>query len=91
MKAVERAEVRVTREFNFPPERVFDAWLDPKTAGKWLFATPIGKMMRLGAGCELSLTHLGVFPEYAERTESGWAGILDGLAATLAESRSVPQ
>jgi len=32
-----------------------------------------------------------VFPEYAERTESGWAGILDGLAATLAESRSVPQ
>ncbi|MGO9340420.1 MAG: SRPBCC family protein [Terracidiphilus sp.] len=39
--------VRVTRHFNASPERVFDAWLDPKTAGKWLFATPSGQMVRV--------------------------------------------
>ena len=38
--------VRVTRHFPFPAERVFDAWLDPKLAAKWLFATPTGRMVR---------------------------------------------
>ncbi|HYH99438.1 hypothetical protein [Hyalangium sp.] len=36
----------------------------------------------LGSGCELTLTHEGVLPDDAPRTESGWAGLLDGLAAT---------
>lgn len=35
----QRDAVRVTSEFDAPPERVFDAWLDPGIAGKWLFAT----------------------------------------------------
>jgi uncharacterized protein YndB with AHSA1/START domain len=39
--------VRVTHHFNASPERVFDAWLDPKTARKWLFATPAGQMVRV--------------------------------------------
>jgi uncharacterized protein YndB with AHSA1/START domain len=39
--------VRVTHHFNASPERIFDAWLDPKTAGKWLFATPTGQMVRV--------------------------------------------
>jgi two-component system cell cycle response regulator DivK len=39
--------VRVTRSFEGPCERVFDAWLDPANAGKWLFATPDGEMVRV--------------------------------------------
>ncbi|MBI3710660.1 MAG: SRPBCC domain-containing protein [Proteobacteria bacterium] len=135
--------VRVMRRFSASPERVFDAWLDPAKAGKWLFATASGQMVRvaidarvggsfafvdrrngediehvgeyleidrprrlvftfrvpkfssastrvtvdivaLGAGCELTLIHEGVLPDYASRAEAGWTGILNGLAATLA-------
>ena len=36
-----------------------------------------------GSGCELTLTHHGVLPEYASRTREGWTGILEGLATTL--------
>jgi uncharacterized protein YndB with AHSA1/START domain len=32
------AKAHVTRHFSAPPQRVFDAWLDSKTAAKWLFA-----------------------------------------------------
>jgi uncharacterized protein YndB with AHSA1/START domain len=39
--------VRVTYHFSASPERVFDAWLDPQTTGKWLFATPAGQMVRV--------------------------------------------
>ena len=137
-----KAIVQVTRKFSASAERVFDAWLDPNTAGKWLFATATGKMAKvkidarlggsylivenregtdvehtgeyleidrprrlvftlkvpkysqestkltieiraLDSGCELTLTHEGVLPDYIARTTSGWNMILEHLAASL--------
>jgi two-component system cell cycle response regulator DivK len=39
--------VEVERSFRASPEDLFDAWVDPETAGAWLFATPAGEMVRV--------------------------------------------
>lgn len=145
MNAEQNIDVRVTRRFAASPARVFDAWLNPEKARRFLFVTESGEMVRveidprpggmftivdrrdgeeiehtgkyleidrpqllvftlsvgkyspgesrviieiapLGGGCELALTHVGVSPEYAKRTEAGWTDILDKLAWMLGEN-----
>ena len=142
MSVATKLVVRITRHFDAPAERVFDAWLDPRTAARWLFTDPKGTITRCeidarvggkffivdrravgdvdhvgeyleidrprrlvftfavprywpeetrvtldivpsGVGCELTLTHENVLPEWAERTEEGWGKILDGLDESL--------
>jgi len=39
--------VTLSRRFDCSPEQVFDAWLDPGKAGKFLFATPGGEMTKV--------------------------------------------
>lgn len=140
-------EISVQRDFDFPAERVFDAWLDPNSAKHWLFATPDGEMKRveidpkvggtyvvverrasgdaehfgeylrlerpnlleftfsvdrnapgedrvaveitpLGKKCKVALRY-GMdakWADFAERTRSGWASILEGLDRTLSRS-----
>src|SRR5471032_3315505 len=39
--------MRVVRRFDASAERLFEAWLDPKKAGRWLFATASGQMVRV--------------------------------------------
>ena len=137
------ATLQVSRSFEASPEAVFDAWLDPKKAARFLFATPTGEMVKAeivarvggkfvfvdrrpgmgdvehvgeyleidrprrlvftfgvpqyakeittvtveitptGSGCELVLTHAGVFPEMREQTTRGWTMILEGLAKAV--------
>ena|ERR1700731_4628062 len=137
----ETRTVRVTRAFTASAERVFDAWLDPAMAKRFLFAPPNGEIVateidaRVGGsfrivrrddrdvehvgrylvidrprklvftfavptfsaaetlvtidivpaaeGCELTLTHQHVLPNWAERTEQGWGAILAGLDQAL--------
>ena len=37
--------VRVTHRYNVPAERVFDAWITPAQAGRFLFATRTGNVL----------------------------------------------
>jgi uncharacterized protein YndB with AHSA1/START domain len=137
------AELQVSHIYKHPPEVVFDAWLDPARAAKFLFATPTGEMIkadvdpRVGGrfefvdrrpdmgdvshvgeyleidrprrlvftfgvpkfdpamtrveldfrptagGCEVTLTHTEVLPEWRDQTVEGWTMILASLEAAL--------
>jgi uncharacterized protein YndB with AHSA1/START domain len=41
-----RVQVCITRYFPASPEQVFDAFLNPTQAGRFMFATPSGQMIR---------------------------------------------
>jgi uncharacterized protein YndB with AHSA1/START domain len=47
MESSSRVAVEAKRQIKATPERVYDAFLDPSTAGKWLFATPTGQMQKV--------------------------------------------
>lgn len=46
MADAETFSVSAERRFTVPADKVFDAWIDPVTAAKWLFATPNGTMIK---------------------------------------------
>ena len=136
----------VKRTLPFAPERVFDAWLEPETARKWLFTTEdseiveiridarvggefvfvdrratgefkgdirhVGEYLEIdrprrlvftfgvpqfdpamtrveldfvakASGCELTLTHYDVGPEWAARTQQGWTMLLGNLEKAI--------
>ena len=56
----------VTRDFDAPAERVFDAWLNPADAARFLFATPDGEMLT----CEID-PRVGGRALIVERRPSG--------------------
>ena len=61
-----RVILSVTRDFAAPPERVFDAWLNPADARRFLFATPEGEMLT----CEID-ARVGGRAVIVERRASG--------------------
>jgi uncharacterized protein YndB with AHSA1/START domain len=46
MSAGKPVFVVVSRRYDFSAEKVFEAFLDPEKAGKFMFATPTGTMVR---------------------------------------------
>ena len=40
------APLTVRHAYSAPPARVFEGWVDPALAGRWLFATPDGPIVR---------------------------------------------
>lgn len=64
--------VGISARFEAPPERVFDAWLDPRIAGQWLFATA----SRPAALAEIE-AHAGGSFRFEERSD-GWGDVHAG-------------
>ena len=133
--------VTVERRLAAPPAAVFDAWIDPDHAERWLFRTEDGVLERCeidaqvggrfriderrgkelaehygefveldpprrlafdfwtsfseertrisiaitadGDGSLLTLTHMGVWADWADKTRQGWTMILNNLAGAM--------
>ncbi|MGC3965112.1 MAG: SRPBCC family protein [Rhodocyclaceae bacterium] len=71
MFAGETVELTIRRSFSVAPTYVFDAWFDPATLGKWLFATVDGQMKtievdaRVGGGFRVAEQRGEVLADHA--------------------------
>jgi uncharacterized protein YndB with AHSA1/START domain len=144
MPVEHKVVLKITRKFTASAERVYDAFLDPKIARQFLFASNHDSLIKvkidarvggrftftdrrngedvvhtgeylelvrptrivftfaiptwsdrvmkvsidivpLKTGCELTLVHEGVVPEFKERTKEGWENMLAGCAKVIGE------
>ena len=58
--------LQIKKSFGASPERVFDAWIDPAVASRFLFATPTGEIIR----CDIDARPGGQFT-ITRRDEQG--------------------
>lgn len=78
------AELTVTHRYPFPPEKVFDAWLDPKLARRFLFTAPGGEIIR----CDIDARPGGRFTIVDRRTDMGdMSGDIEHVGAYLEIAR----
>jgi uncharacterized protein YndB with AHSA1/START domain len=64
-----------------PRSLAFDFWVEPYAEGA--MTQVLIELEPNAQGCELTLTHDGVWEGWEERTALGWAMILDGLAGEV--------
>jgi uncharacterized protein YndB with AHSA1/START domain len=63
------------------PRRIVFTWSVPQYSAE---STRVSiDLSAAGSGTELTLTHEGVLPDFATRTQAGWSTILDAMAAAL--------
>lgn len=74
------AELTVTHRYPFPAEKVFDAWLDPKVASRFLFTAPGGRIVR----CDIDARPGGRFTIVDRREGTGeMSGGIEHVGAYL--------
>jgi uncharacterized protein YndB with AHSA1/START domain len=66
------------------PKRLVFTFVVPKYSA--LYTRFAIEIVPAGAGCDLTLVHEGVPPQYRDQTQSGWQAILAQLAVNLSSA-----